>query len=497
MSPTVVIAGGGPSGLMLAAELGLKGVHTIVMERLPEANGWSRSLTLQARSVEVLSQRGLDWFDDYPHIRSYNFGLLELTGIIDPGLVPLLVPQRHLERHLEDRALELGVDIRRGHEVIGFEQDAEGVTVRVRAGERESEVRGDYLVGCDGGSSKVRKLAGIGFPGSASTINGITGDVNTPEDFQQRLPPKLHDTGLFAVTPLAPGQHRVTVIEFGTELTSKNVPVTIEEFRQSIQRVAGVDPEILDIGEAHWLSRFGNPTRLAERYRDGRVLLAGDSAHIHLPVSGQGLNTGIQDAWNLGWKLAAVVRGEASDELLDTYHSERHPVGEGVCMNTRAQDSLMYPLERVAPLRELFAELLQLDEVNTYLTDMVTGIGIRYPMGKPTDGPVHTLLGRRIGNVALAPVKTGAGRAPEATTSWRTLHSGRGVLLNLSGGEAPDIGGWTDRVDTVSAEPTLELDAAVLLLRPDGHVAHVDRDGADQEGLRLALKTWFGDATDR
>lgn len=479
MSSTVVVAGGGPTGMMLAAELGLAGVDTVVIERLPEDNGWSRSLTLQARSVEVLAQRGLRWFADYPHVRSYNFGLLELTSLIDKKLVPLLVPQRHLEKHLEERAVELGVDIRRGQQVVGFTEDDDGVTVTVRAGEDEYQLRGAYLVGCDGGSSAVRKLAGIGFPGSASTINGITGDVTTPETFEQRLPPKLYDTGLFAVTPLAPGRFRVTVIEFGTELTSKDVPVTVEEFRDKIRRVAGLHPEILDIGEAHWLSRFGNPTRLAERYRAGRVLLAGDSAHIHLPVSGQGLNTGIQDAWNLGWKLAAAVKGWAPDGLLDTYHTERHPVGERVCMNTRAQDALMYPLDKVAPLRELFAELLELDAVNRYLTDMVTGIGIRYDMTQTDDDP---LLGKRIPDIELT-------TADGPSSTWRTLRDGHGVLVRFGDCDL-DLSGWADRLDVVTAQRTPELPVDALLLRPDGHVAFV---GSDGEGLRLAVKTWFGE----
>lgn len=490
MRQTVVIAGGGPTGLMLAGELGLAGVPSVVIERQPEANGWSRSLTLQARSVEVLAQRGLDWFREYPHVRSYNFGLLELTGLIDRSLVPLLVPQRRLEERLEERAIDLGVDIRRGQEVLGFAQDAEGVTVTVGSAEGEYRLRGGYLVGCDGGSSTVRKLGGIDFPGSASTIDGITGDVITSPDVEERLPPTLYDTGLFAVTPLAPGHFRVTAIEFGQEQTSKHVPVTVDEFGDKIKRVAGVDCRILQIGEARWLSRFGNPTRLAERYRDGRVFLAGDSAHIHLPVSGQGLNTGIQDAWNLGWKLAAAVNGWAPPGLLDSYEAERRPVGRRVCMNTRAQDALMYPLERVGPLREIFRELLRIEEVNRSLTDMVTGIGIRYPMTASPDATDHPLLGKRMADIALS-------TADGATSTWRVLHSGRGVVLVLSGAPAPELRGWEDRVDTIAASPDQDLEAAVLLIRPDGHVAYVDRTGTDHDGMRLALRTWFGDATDR
>jgi 2-polyprenyl-6-methoxyphenol hydroxylase-like FAD-dependent oxidoreductase len=464
---------------MLANELRQAGVDTVVIERLTAANEWSRSLTLQARSVEILAQRGLHWFADYPHIRSYNFGLLELTDVMDPHLVPLLVPQRILEAKLEQRAVGLGAEIRRGAEVVGLDQDDDGVTVTIRSGAGEYSMRAAYLVGCDGGSSRVRKLAGIDFPGTASTIDGITGDVHTAETFEQRIPPKLFDTGLFAVTPLAPGHFRVTVIEFGTELTSKTVPVTVDEFREKIRRVAGVDPEVLRAGKAQWLSRFGNPTRLAERYRSGRVLLAGDSAHIHLPVSGQGLNTGLQDAWNLGWKLAATVRGWAPPGLLDTYHSERHPVGARVCSNTAAQDALMYPLTRVAPLRELFAELLKLPSVNRYVTDMLTGVGIRYEMNQP-DG--HPMLGRRIPDL---PVTTATG----ATSVWRLLNEGRGVLLRSADGPPPPSG-WQDRVCDVTVDRNSDLPADLVLVRPDGHVAYL---GPETEPLRVCLKDWFGD----
>lgn len=475
--------------MMLATELGLARVPATVIERLPEANGWSRSLTLQARSAEVLSYRGLDWFSDYPRVRSYNFGLLELTDLIDPSRIPLLVPQRDLERRLENRALELGADIRRGCEVADMRQDSEGVTVTVMSGDRATELRGAYLVGCDGGSSRVRKLAGIGFPGTPSTIDGITGDVRTAQDVVARLPPTLYPTGLFAITPLAPGLFRATVIEFGVPMTSREVPVTVQEFRSRVQRVSGIDLDILDQGKASWLSRFGNPTRLADTYRDGRVLLAGDAAHIHLPVSGQGLNTGIQDAFNLGWKLAATWHGWAPPGLLDSYHLERHRVGELVCMNTAAQDALMYPLDKVLPLRELLAELLRLPDVNQYVTDMVTGLGIRYPVPgtEHCGAAAHALLGSRVPDFKLHTTQAG----PDSVSA--ALRSGRGVLLDMSARTIlPAEFGWADRVDIVTSTAVSDVNAAVLLLRPDGYVAHADSDGMDSDGLVQALRTWFG-----
>jgi bifunctional hydroxylase/dehydrase len=466
---------------MLASELSLAGVQPIVLEQAGEASEYSRSLTLHARSVEVFGQRGLDWFRDYPRVQSYNFGLLQLQHLIDESLIPLLVPQRHVERLLEDRATGMGADVRRGHEVIDAQQDRDGVTVIVRGPDGEYQLRASYLVGCDGGASRVRKLAGIGFPGTASSANGLTADVITDPEVKERIAPTLHQAGLFAVIPLQPGLFRVTTIEFGVEQTGKDVEPTLEEFRASIKRVAGVDLPLLDQAEVRWLSRFGNATRLADSYRAGRIFLAGDSAHIHLPVSGQGLNTGIQDAVNLGWKLAAEIHGWAPEGLLDTYESERRPIGERVCMNTRAQDALMHPLDRVGPLRELMAELLRLPAVCQYVTDMVTGVGITYPVSYPGREDAHPLLGRRLPAFVTE----------DGATGTSLLASGRAVLFTAQ--ESVTAEGWADRVDVVRIGAVPELDAAVVLVRPDGHVIFTDRAGADSEGLRLALKTWFGE----
>ncbi|MBL7492310.1 FAD-dependent monooxygenase [Frankia sp. AgB1.9] len=495
----VVIAGGGPAGLMLACELGLAGVDTVVVERFPEPSGYSRSLTLHVRSLEVLDQRGLNRFKQYPAVKSYNFGLVELQEHIDTSLLPLLVPQRDVEQLLEERALELGVDIRRGEEVVGFAQDDDSVTVEIRRADGvEYQLPAAYLVGCDGGSSTVRKAAGIGFPGTASTQNGLTADVLTPLDVNVFIMPTLSQNGLVAAIPLQPGLYRVTALQFGTEKTSNAIPPTREEFQERFRLCAGYDLEMLETAEIRYLSRVGNATRLADSYRSGRVFIAGDACHIHLPVSGQGLNTGIQDSLNLGWKLAATLQGSAPAGLLDTYESERRPVGQRVCWNTSAQDALLHPLDRVAALRELFGELIRLEAVNTYLMDMLTGVGIRYDMtpsslpeataSRQADGqpvPAHPLLGLRAPNAALT-TPTGP------TTIADELHSGLPVLFLLG---ADDVAArWTDRVRVVTAEPSPEIDASVLLVRPDGYVAYAG-GGPEQDGLIAALRAWFGEPT--
>jgi hypothetical protein len=302
-----------------------------------------------------------------------------------------------------------------------------------------------------------------------------------------RIGPDLHPLGMFAVIPMEEGVHRVTVLEFGTPPPTDDPPVTIAEVRERAHRVAGVDLGLRD--EGHLLSRLGGATLLAANYRAGRVFLAGDAAHVHMPFGGQGLNTGIQDAANLGWKLAAAVNGWAPASLLDTYHDERHPVGEQVCENTKAQMSLLHPLERIGPLRDLLGELLRFQDVTQYLFEVLSAVNIQYPVHYPDRAgaqPEHPLLGRRLPHVPITVAGT-------TTTTAETLRGSRGVLLDLTdGAAAPDLSGWEDRVDRVTAQPTERIDAAVVLARPDGYVVWAERSGVDAEGLRLALATWFG-----
>lgn len=486
MSQPVIIVGAGPTGLMLAAELGLAKVPVIFLERRDEPTFWSQAFAIHMSSVHMFEQRGLDHFENAHRFLNYNFGFPGVTAM-DEEKLPLIVSQRSIERLLEERIRELGVEIRRGHEVIGFEQDDSGVIVTARADGAEQQVRGAYLIGCDGGRSIVRKLAEIPFPGTGATLCGRTGDMEIlNEEYQDGIGSRMFPKGLAAIIrhPDEPGLCRATVIEFESERPSDDTPITAEEFREVFRRITDID---LKIGKTPWLTRFGDAARHAERYRAGRVFIAGDAAHVHFPSAGQGLNTGMQDAMNLGWKLVGAVHGWAPETLLDSYQEERHPIGHEVCVYPQAQVALMYPPDEMAPLRQLVNELVQFDGVSQYLIERSTGLGLRYPMAYPgrADG-AHPLLGRRVPDFRIT---TGDGD----TSVARTLQDGLGLVLDLGAGLG-DLSGWGDRLKVVRADPTPDIEAAALLIRPDGHVAFADSDGADADGLYLAIRTWFGEA---
>jgi 2-polyprenyl-6-methoxyphenol hydroxylase-like FAD-dependent oxidoreductase len=492
MTRKVLIAGGGPVGLMLACELQLAGVRTVVLERLPRRTGQSRALGLHARTVEVLDQRGLlDRFREgapvWPTAHFAGLRQLDLSGLDGNHTYALMVPQSRTEEILAERAAELGADIRYGHEVIGLDQDADGVEAVVRTAGGTRRSRASYLVGCDGGGSNVRKLSGIDFPGTPSTMSALLGDVRLVE--KQPAGPQLRrmSGGLFGIVPLDSDVYRVVTVEFHREPPPTGKPITLDELRAAVKRVTGTE---LEMSRPRWMSRFGNATRQAKRYRSDRVFLAGDAAHVHFPAGGQGLNTGIQDAVNLGWKLAAAVAGWAPPGLLDTYHGERHPVAEQVCHNTRAQLALMDPAVEITPLRELFADLMNFREVNRYLAGMITGIDVRYDTGSA--GPAeHPLLGCRLPDLPLRV----HGRPVRAT---HLLHDARGVLLDLAGDRVvPAVGApWADRVDVVTAECDAARPASALLVRPDGYVAWASDSDAEKSQrdrhLGEALKRWFG-----
>jgi len=473
----VIVVGGGPTGLMLAAELRLADVQVVVLERLTEPTKESRGQGLHARSVELMDQRGL--LDRFLAV-SEKF---EVGGLFGGVMKPwpdrldtahpygLATPQPVTERLLNEHALELGTEIRRGAEVVGLSQDEEGVTVELADG---TQLRSRYLVGCDGGRSTVRKQLGVGFPGEPAKIETLLGDMEMTEDpaTVADIVAEVRKTQLrFGTVPHKDGTYRVIVPAAGVSEGRTAAP-TLEEFKQQLRAVAGTD---FGVHSPRWLSRFGDATRQAERYRVGRVLLAGDAAHIHPPTGGQGLNLGVQDAFNLGWKLAAAVNGWAPDGLLDSYHTERHPVGARVLDNTRAQITLLGTDPGATALRELFSRLMDFEEVNRYVTGMITAVEVRYDFGEG-----HDLLGRRLRDMQLK-----QGRL------YELLHGGRGLLLDQTG--RLSVAGWADRVDHVvdHVDVSEELDVPAVLLRPDGHVAWV---GEDQQDLLGHLPKWFGAA---
>ncbi len=470
----VIVAGGGPTGLMLASELRLHGVHALVLERDAEQTLVVRSLGLHARSIEVMDQRGLlERF--LAHGQQYPLGGF-FAGIRKPSperldtAHPYIlgIPQTTTDRLLNEHAVEVGVEIRRGCELVGLSQDEDGVTVELADG---THLRSRYLVGCDGGRSTVRKLLGVGFPGEATKREWLLGEVEVtmPPEELAAVVAEVRKTQLaFGVGPAGNGMHRA-VVPAESVAEDRTVPPTIDELAQRLRVVAGTD---FGVHSPRWLSRFGDATRLAERYRVDRVLLAGDAAHVHPPMGGQGLNLGVQDAFNLGWKLAAEVNGWAPDGLLDTYHAERHPVAADVLDNTRAQAELMSVDPGPQAVRRLVSELMDFEDVNRYLTEKITAIGIRYDFG---DG--HDLVGRHMRDVELT-----RGRL------YELMHGGRGLLLDQTG--QLSVAGWAERVDHI-VDVSEELDVPAVLLRPDGYVAWV---GEDQQDLLSQLPRWFGAA---
>ncbi|WP_107090596.1 FAD-dependent monooxygenase [Streptomyces sp. WM6378] len=491
----VVIAGAGPTGLMLACELRLAGVDVVVVERLAERTGESRAGGIHSRTLEVLDQRGiLDRFlaaGELQPVGHFSGLYLEFDESESRHPYPLMILQSAIERLLEERAAELGVRVLRSSEVRGVHQDEAGVTVELgTALTSPATLRARYLVGCDGGRSTVRKLAGFDFPGTAATMTALIGDVELPELTEDYIWVRRCAGGDFSAIAFEPGWFRVITSEYD-RVVDRDEPVTFEQLRESLVRLAGTD---YGMHSPRWVSRFNDAARQAAQYRQGRVLLAGDAAHIHFPAGGQGLNMGVQDAVNLGWKLASVVRGQAPESLLDSYHDERHPVGERVLDNTRAQSALARPGAQTDALREVFGSLMVFDDVNRYLRGMLTALDIRYPI----DGD-HPLVGRRVPDADLK--TTG-----DATRVYELLHAGRPVLLDLGGGAevAAAAAGWADRVDVVEARaeddfwtvPAMgEIPApTALLVRPDGHVAWAAADTPDTSALRGALTTWCGPA---
>ncbi|WP_040815654.1 rifampin monooxygenase [Nocardia concava] len=468
----VIITGAGPTGLMLACELRLQGVETLLIDRDPEPTKVVKAMGMHARTVEILDQRGiadrfLELGTQHP-TNGFFAGIYTATPIELDTTFPFVLglQQPITDRLLAEHAVELGTEIRRGAELVGLTQDDDGVTVELADG---STLRARYLVGCDGGRSTVRKAIGVDFPGEPSRIETLLGEVEltTPREEVIATVMELHKTHRrFGAVPLGGTRYRVGAPAEGLS-DDPRVPPTFEELRRQVQSIAGTD---FGMHSPHWLSRFGDATRLADHYRVGRVFLAGDAAHIHPPVGGQGLNLGVQDAFNLGWKLAAAVNGWAPADLLDTYESERRPWAEDVLNNTRAQTELSLPEPGPQSIRRLLTELMDFPEVKRHLTEKVIALSTRYDFG---DGP--ELLGRRQRDITLK-----RGRL------YELLHEGGGLLLDQTG--KLSVEGWSDRVDHV-VDVSEQLEAPAILLRPDGHIAWL---GNDQSDLRPALTRWFG-----
>ncbi|MFE2856097.1 rifampin monooxygenase [Streptomyces lavendulae] len=470
----VIVAGGGPTGLMLAAELRLAGVRTVVLEKLEEPSGLSRARGLHVRSVEVLDQRGLlDRF--LAHGERFQAGGF-FSAIIKPwpdGVdtahpYGLAIEQTVTERLLTERAVELGAELRRGSELAGLTQDEDGVDVELADGTR---LRSRFLVGCDGGRSTVRKLLGVGFPGEPTRVETLLGDVELtaePAELAAVIGEIRKTHVRFGAVPLGGGAYRVIVPADGP-VADRTAAPTFEEFTARLREFAGTD---FGAHAPRWISRVGDATRQAERYRVGRVLLAGDAAHIHPPTAGQGLNLGVQDAFNLGWKLAAEVNGWAPAGLLDSYHDERHAEGARVLGSTLAQGVLLGTDPAARALREFVSQLMDFDVVNRYVTEQITAVGVRYDLGEG-----HQLLGRRMRDVTL-----------EEGRLYELMRGGRGLLLDRTG--RLSVEGWADRVDRV-VDAGGDPDVPAVLLRPDGHVVWV---GAEQADLLGPLSRWFGAA---
>jgi 2-polyprenyl-6-methoxyphenol hydroxylase-like FAD-dependent oxidoreductase len=490
----IVIAGGGPNGLMLACELSLAGVSPVVLERLPERSKEPKANGMVGQVVRLLDHRGLHQRIGGPlpfQVPGYMFGALPLDlGRLDVNPITILpVPQRRLEQVLEERATELGVEIRRGHEITSFDQDDDGVTIQVHSQDGDYDMRAAYLVGADGGRSTVRKLAGIGFPGVTTTDSvSRSAHVSLPEssivDGQLDVPGfgrigsatfTRTERGVFVYTQLEPGRPMVTTIEWGPA-PDDDVPMTIDELRESARRVLGADVPISepDYPGPNALRRMhGRNTRIADSYRAGRVFLIGDAAHVHSAMGGPGLNLGMQDAANLAWKLAAAVQGWAPEGLLDTYESERRPLAERVVKHSMAQTALVAPGGEVTALRELMVELLQNKENIRHIAETMAGSDIRYEM--PAG---HPMVGKFLPDIPLA-----NGRIAEL------MRTGRPVLLDFAGVDTDPVSGWDGRVDVVSVQSP-QPPASAVLVRPDGYVAWAGDDV--HKGLGESLQMWFG-----
>jgi 2-polyprenyl-6-methoxyphenol hydroxylase-like FAD-dependent oxidoreductase len=482
----VVIAGGGPTGMMLAGELVLAGVDVAIVERrVSHELESSRAGGLHSRTIEVLDQRGIaDRFlsqGKAMQVAGFSMIPLDISDFPTRHNYGLALWQNRIEEIMAGWVDELAVPIYHGREVTGFAQDDTGVDVEISDGQ---SLRAQYLVGCDGGRSLVRKAAGIEFPGWDPSISSLIAEVEMSEEPELGI--RRDERGTSGLGRLEDGE-RVRVVVREGDLGQTGEP-TLCDLSQALIAVWGTD---YGVHSPTWISRFTDMTRQAASYREGRVLLAGDAAHVHYPVGGQGLNTGVQDAVNLGWKLAQVVSGASPESLLDTYHAERHPVAARVLQTTMAATALTRSDARVDALRDTMSELLGMGEPRKRFAAMMSGLDIHYELGEG-----HPLLGRRMPDLDLV-------TADGPLRVFTLLHDARPVLLNLGEPGGFDIAQWPDRVQLIDAEyagvwelPVIGAVTAptAVLIRPDGHVAWVG-DDPTHAGLPEALTSWFGRPT--
>ncbi|MFI2209537.1 FAD-dependent monooxygenase [Streptomyces sp. NPDC020141] len=474
----VVIAGGGPVGLWLAAELRLNGVSVAVLEQRTEIDQRSKALTVHPRGVEVLACRGLHqrFLGEALKISTGHFAnladRLDLSVLDTPYPYTLFIPQARTEELFEEHALGLGAAVRRGHRVTGFTERADSVTVRAEGPDGPYEIRAEYLAGCDGVRSVVREAAGLAFPGTPSTHLGWLGDVSFDNPPQPGFSSFTEHGGLMIV-PLPGDRWRIAGTDPAGATTVWPGDFTMEELRRKTISIAGDD---FGMRDPSWLSRFGNATRLAAHYRLGRVVLAGDAAHQHCPTGGVGMNVGVQDAFNLGWKLAATLNGWASDGLLDTYHTDRHPIGEQLMEHSRAQTCLFHGFtpEGLA-LRSLLSRMISRSkEFSDVLAGRLTALDVAYPA---TDTRAHPLTGVRAPDLVLTATRTGLFALSRADAYLLLDLTARGVLADRGEERITVRGGAIDRV------PDGWEGVRAALIRPDGHVAWA---GTEQDDVRLA-----------
>ncbi|MDT0409599.1 MULTISPECIES: FAD-dependent oxidoreductase [Streptomyces] len=489
----VVIVGGGPVGMLLAHELALQGVPPLVLEKLPTPSGVSKAGTLHARTVESLHRRGLREAvqprparGGQPSVPFHFAAMFDLDFAEVSGEGPVMVgsPQAYAEQVFAERAAALGARIVRGAECTGIEQEEDRVTVEVRdtSGTRH-EVTTHWVVACDGVRSAVRRSAGIPFTGTPATVSALMGEVRLLDPWNAPTGWQRTPRGWTLVWLNPAGHSRVCTYDFRGPEQDRQAEVTFEELRAETERIAG---HAVPMAEPRDLTRFSDAALQAERYRRGRVLVAGDAAHAHFPMGGQGLNTGLQDALNLGWKLAAEVQGWAPPGLLETYHTERHPAGARVLHNVRAQVALMNPQVLTTSLRELFREMMHLPQVNRFLSGMISATDTRYDVGVPGD---------RLAGAFAPDLPLDNAKGPTSLAALMT--DGRPLLLHSAeAAEAAEVlKGWTDRVRVVEvhAKGPAPLPAPALLIRPDGYVLWSDPGGAERvPTLTAVAEAWFG-----